>query len=204
MLEYKDLDERKKAFILELDDVIYPERDYLLQVYYLFANFIEFSEGAPSARDLVEFMKTAYDHHGDPGMFERVHDAFAVDKKYHENFERLYYTARLPLKLLMFDKILKLLQEIIVDRKQIFIVTNGPAAVQLNKITQTEWNGLEKYVHVYYAEETKPKPEPDVLTYILSRHNLQRKDILMIGASKVDEEFAAAAGTDYLHVSEFL
>ena len=39
MLKYKDLDDRIKAFVFELDDVIYPEKDYLLQVYYLFSNF---------------------------------------------------------------------------------------------------------------------------------------------------------------------
>jgi len=32
--------------------------------------------------------------------------------KYRENFDRLYYTARLPLKLLLFSNVLNLLQEI--------------------------------------------------------------------------------------------
>ena len=44
MFTYTDIDARKKAFVFELDNVLYPEKDYLLQVYYLFASFLEYSE----------------------------------------------------------------------------------------------------------------------------------------------------------------
>jgi FMN phosphatase YigB (HAD superfamily) len=203
MLTYEDIDSRKKAFVFELDNVLYPERDYLLQVYYLFSNFIEFTEGVPASSDLTDFFKTAYTHHGDESIFNRAQEAFGLDEKYRANFERLHYTARLPLKLLLFNNILKLLQDIIVDRKEIFIITNGRPEIQLNKIRQIEWNGLEKYLKVFYAAELKLKPEPDVLTYILKEHNLLRKDVIIIGASKIDEEFASSCGTDYHHVSEF-
>lgn len=204
MLSYEDIDVRKKAFVFELDDVLYPQRDYLLQLYYLFANFIEFTQGTPPSTDLTEFLKTAYTHHGDEGIFDRAQEAFGIDEQYRANFERLYYTARLPLKLLLFRNVLKLLQEIIIDRKQIFIVTNGKPEIQLNKIKQIEWNGLEKYLKVFYADEIKPKPDSEVLTYILKEHNLLRKDVVIIGASEADEEFAASSGTDYYNVDEFL
>lgn len=204
MLDYKDLNSRKKAFVFELDNVLYPQKDYLLQVYYLFANFIEFTEGTPPSADLTAFFKTAYNHHGEQNIFDRAQEAFGLDEKYRVNFERLHYTARLPLKLLLYNEVLKLLQEIIVDRKQIFLVTNGKPEIQLNKIRQIEWNGLEQYLKVYYAEEVKLKPEPDLLTYILNDHGLLRKDVVIIGATKLDEEFASACGIDYLNVDEFL
>ena len=204
MLKYKDIDPRKKAFVFELDNVIYPERDYLLQVYYLFSNFIEFTEGAPSSAGLTEFFKTAYHHHGSDHIFEKAKAAFGIDEKYRENFERLHFTAILPLKLLMYNEVLKLIQDIIIDRKQIFIITNGRPEIQLNKIRQLEWNGLEHYLKVFYAEEIKLKPEPDVLSYIVNNNNLLRKDVIIIGASVVDEEFAACCGTDYINVDEFL
>lgn len=204
MLRYKDLDPRKRAFVFELDDVLYPERDYLLQVYYLFSNFIEFTEGFPQATDLIEFFKKAYLHHGDSGIFDRAKEAFGISEKYRENFDRLYHTARLPLKLLLFSNMLTLLQEIVVDRKDIFIITNGKPEVQINKIMQTEWNGLEKYLKVYYAQEINPKPESDVLSYILKEHNLLRQDFLIIGATETDKEFAISSGVDYLNVNEFM
>ena len=204
MLEYKDIDPRKKAFVFELDNVLYPEQDYLLQIYYLFANFIEFSEGSPSSDELTNFMKNVYIHHGPENIFEKASETFAIETKYQANFERLHYTARLPLKLLMYNEMLRLLQEIIIDRKQIFIITNGRPEIQLNKIRQTEWNGLEQYLKVFYAEEIKSKPEPDVLTYILTDTNLVRKDIVIVGATQVDEDFAASCGVDYIDVKEFL
>lgn len=204
MLEYKNIDSRKKAFVFELDNVIYPESDYLLQVYYLFSNFIEFTEGLPSSMELTEFLKNVYQHHGDGLIFEKAQEAFGIEEKYHSNFNRLHCTAILPLKLLMYNEVLKLMQEIVIDRKQIFIITNGNPAIQLNKIRQMEWNGLEQYVKVFYAEEIKLKPEPDVLTYILNDNNLLRKEVIIIGASALDEEFAASCGADYMNVNEFL
>ena len=204
LLKYADIESKKKAFIFELDDVLFPEKDYLLQVYYLFSNFIEFTEGFPPAADMTDFMKNAYTHHGDQGIFDRVKEAFGIDEKYRENLERLYYTARLPLKLLLFDDVLKFLQDVVVDRKQIYIVTNGKPEVQINKIRQTEWNGLEQYLKVYYAQELRLKPEPDVLSYIMKENDLLRNEILIVGASETDNEFAVFCGVDFLHVSEIM
>ena len=59
-------------------------------------------------------------------------------------------------------------------------------------------------MRVSYAEEIKPKPEPDVLSYIFENNNLLRKDVIIIGASAVDEEFAACGGTDYININGFL
>ena len=204
MLKYKDLDKGIKAFVFELDDVIYPEKDYLLQVYYLFANFMEFAEGFPNSKNLTEFFKAAYLHHGGKDIFDRAKEAYGIDEKYRDNFDRLHHSAILPLKLLIYPKILELMQEIVVDRKQLFLITNGKPEVQLNKIRQIEWNGLEKYLRVFYASEIKPKPNPDVLSYIIDNYQLTTKDFMIIGTSEIDQEFAVSTGVDFLAVKEFL
>jgi FMN phosphatase YigB (HAD superfamily) len=134
MFTYNDIDPAKKGFILELDNVLYPERDYLLQVYYLFANFIEFTETVPTSKELIAFLKSAFENHGQESLFERASEMFGIDKKYQENFNKLHFTARLPLKLVLYSQMLALLQELVVDRKQIFLVTNGKPEIQLNKI----------------------------------------------------------------------
>src|SRR5690606_8319296 len=95
MLTYFDLEDDKKALVFELDDVLFPKKDYLLQVYYLFAHLLEYTEAAPPAADLTEFLKTAYEHHGEAGLFERAADAFAIDRKYKVQFEGMHTTARL-------------------------------------------------------------------------------------------------------------
>jgi len=203
MLTYADIDSSKKGFVFELDNVLYPEREYLLQVYYLFANFIEFTETVPSANELTWFLKSAYEHHGTQGLFERASQMFGIDEKYRDNFDKLHYTARLPLKLVLFPGMLSLLQEMVIDRKQIFLVTNGNPETQLNKIRQMEWNGLEQYLVVYFAEEMKAKPETDVLEFILGKHELLRKDLVIIGNSDTDQEFASGAGVDFVYSDDF-
>lgn len=203
MLNYKDLDKNKKAFIFGFDNVLYPEKDYLLQVYYLFSNFIEFSEAFPPASDLTDFFKNSYEHHGDDGIFDRVKQAFGIDEKYRENLVRLYSTARLPLKLLLYPNIHSLLKEIIADKKEIFILTNGIPEIQVNKIMQTDWNGLEKYLKVYYVKEIVPNLNSDALYYILEEHNLNREDILLIGNKESDNEFTLYPDVDYININQF-
>lgn len=204
MLTYKDIDPSKKAFIFGLDNVLYPEQDYLLQVYYLFANFIEFTEGFPSASDLTEFCKNAYLNHGDEGIFDRIKLAFGIDEKYRENLTRLYKTARLPLKLILYPNVRSLLQDITADRKTIIILTNGVPEIQINKIIQTEWNGLEKYLKVYYVQEIVPKLKFDPVTYILENEILQSQDLTFINCLESDKEFTQPTSIEYLNIKEFI
>jgi FMN phosphatase YigB (HAD superfamily) len=204
MLKYSDLDPKIKAYIFELDNVLFHERDYLLQVYYLFANFIEFTETIPTGKELTDFLKTAYEHHGSEDLFDKAKEAYNLDEKYRDNFNLLHFKARLPLKLLVYSQMMTLLQEMVVDRKQIFLITNGNSQIQLNKIKQTDWNGLEPYLQVYFADEFTPKPYTDVFDVLIDQHKLIRKEVAIVGASGVDEEFALSCGVDYIQVTSFL
>ena len=202
-MKYSDLDKRKKAFIFELDNVLYPEKDYLYQVYYLFAALMEYTEliDAGTATDL---MVNTYNTEGKDMVFDRLKDKMNVNEKYRDNFNQLLVTAKLPLKLLLYENMLNLLQEIVIDRKKLFIVTNGDPLQQLNKIKQMEWHGLENYLTAYFAEETAAKPEPYVIHILLKDHDLLRRDLLMIENSETDRLCADVCGIDYINVEEFL
>jgi len=202
-MNYRDIDGRKSAFIFELDNVLYPEKDYLYQVYYLFANLLEYTE-LVDAKQTTEIMVDAYTSVGKDAVFNQVAEAFPIAEKYRDKFENLLITAKLPLKLLLYQNVLTLMQEIVVDRKKLFIVTNGHISQQVNKIKQTEWHGLEKYLACYFAEETALKPEPDVLHLLMQDHNLQRRDIMMIENSEVDRLCAEAVGIDHINIDKFL
>lgn len=203
IFRYADLNPQKKAFVFELDNVLFPAQDYLFQVYYLFAAFVEHAEQWKS-REMVSCMVDAYQKNGEAAVFNAVKTAFSLEPKYQENFDRLLNTAHLPLKLLLYQQMLELLQQIVVDRKQVFILTNGNPQQQLNKIKQVDWNGLEPYLTCYFAEETKPKPEPDALHQILAKHQLQRRDLMMVGNDEADELCAQAAGVDYANLFDFI
>lgn len=202
-MNYKDIDKRKSAFILELDDVLYPRKDYYYQVYYLFANLLEYTE-LVDAKQTTDLMIDTYISEGDQFVFDRVAEKFTIAEKYRANFDNLLITAKLPLKLLLYQNMLTLLQEIVVDRKKLFIVSNGNVEQQVNKIKQIEWHGLEKYLVCYFAEETVAKPEPDVIHLLMQEHDLQRRDIVMIENSETDRLCAEAVGIDYINIEKFL
>ena len=202
-MNYKDIDSRKKAFIFELDNVLYPEKDYLYQVYYLFAGLLEYTE-LIDAKETTDLLVNTYVNEGKEFVFDRLKEKFNVDEKHRANLKHLLITAKLPLKLLLYQNMLTLLQEIVIDRKKIFIVTNGNPEQQLNKIKQTEWHGLEQYLTVYFTEESTPKPEPDIIDLLIKDHNLQRRDLVMIENTDIDRLCAEASGIDYINVDDFL
>lgn len=202
-MKYTDIDSRKQAFIFELDDVLYPEKDYLLQVYYLFAGLLEYTT-LIDAKQTTDLMVNTYITEGKEFVFDRLKEKLNIDEKYRSNLKHLMVTAKLPLKLLLYQNMLNLLQDIVVDRKKIFIVTNGDPAKQLNKIKQTEWHGLEQYLIVYFTDESKPKPDTDAIDMLIKDHNLQRRDIVMIENAEIDRLCAESSGIDYINVNEFL
>jgi len=200
-MTYSDIDKQKEAFIFELDNVIYPEKDYLFQVYYLFASAIEYTD-LIDAKTTTETMVAAYLEGAKDVVFDRVKEQMGIQEKYRQNFEHLLLTAKLPLKLLVYKKILDVLQDIVVDRKKIFIVTDGDPQQQLNKIRQTEWNGLEPYLKCYFTQENKSKA--DAIALLMNDHNISRPDVIMIGANDADVLCAEALGIDYKEVNAFL
>jgi FMN phosphatase YigB (HAD superfamily) len=202
-MKYTDIDPRKTAFIFELDNVLYPEKDYLFQVYYLFAGYLEYLD-LIDAKEATDLMVDTFNNEGKEAVFAAVQKKYKLNDNYHIHFNFLMDTANVPLKLLLYKNMLELMQDIVVDRKKLFIVTNGRPAQQLNKIKHTEWHGLEKFLVCYFADEVLPKPEPDIINKILADHNLQRRDIVMIGNTDDDLLCAEASSVDYVKVEQFL
>ncbi|WP_461452018.1 HAD family hydrolase [Mucilaginibacter sp.] len=202
-MKYTDIDTRKTAFIFELDNVLYPEKDYLFQVYYLFAGYLEYLD-LIDATEATNLMVETFNKQGKDAVFAAVQKKYGLNDNYHLHFNFLMDTANVPLKLLLYQNMLELMQDIVVDRKKLFIVTNGNPAQQLNKIKHTEWHGLEQFLICYFACEILPKPEPDIVNKILADHHLNRRDIFMVGNTDDDLMCAEASGVDYVNVAQFL
>jgi FMN phosphatase YigB (HAD superfamily) len=186
----------KQIVIFELDDVLFPEKDYLLQVYYLFTQFIEYTE-QKAAQPIIEFMRAEYENKRTEKLFEKTAIQFDIDAKYEYNFDLLHQNARLPLKLLLYKNMLEFMQELVVDRKQIFIVTAGNPEQQLNKIKQTEWNGLEQYLTVFFADELN-QAKGEIFQNILNDNNLSSNQALVVGANKFDEQESKLINLPYI------
>jgi len=192
----------KKALIFGLDDVLFPKKDYLLQVYYLFANLLEYTETVPPASELTEFLKTAYQQHGESGLFERAARAFGIDPKYRASFHRLHLDAKLPLKLWIHKPIKEILNQAQEEGKSVFLLVTDNPAMQLNKLRHMEWEGLDQVVKVYFAEEII-RQQQDPVRYLLAENGLQIAEVTYIHAA--DENVSAMpAELDCLDVERIL
>lgn len=89
------------------------------------------------------------------------------------------------------------MQALVVDRKKIVLVTAGNPEQQLNKIKQTEWNGLEQYLTVYFVEELG-QPKAEIFQNILSDNNLLASQALVVGANKFDEQQSKSINLQYI------
>ena len=198
MISFADIPSHKQAFIFGFDDVLIPKKDYDLQVYYLFANFIEYLEPLPSAKDVITFIKKRYEIHKNEHMFREMSVEFGIDSKYKESLNLLFKNAKLPLKLLLYKEVLELLQELTINRKQIFIFTSGDPTEQLNKIKQTEWHGLDKYLKLYFADEFESSEK--CLDHLINDNQLNKGEVLVLGLSSKDGDFSKHDGIDFKEI----
>lgn len=202
-MDFKKYLTDKKTYVFGLDDVVYPQKDYLLQVYYLFSEFLSYTEQLDASK-ILAFMKREYEHNGANEIFEKTAMEFSIDDKYKTNFELLHQNARLPLKLLLYKNILEFLQAIVLEKKDVFLLVDGDPLQQLNKIKQMEWHDIGQHLKVYFTAEFGPKPAKESVEFIMREHQLQKQDILLIGNDAVDESFAAKIGVDYLPLKKLM
>ncbi|MFD1768518.1 HAD family hydrolase [Sphingobacterium suaedae] len=156
MVPTKDIPFDRSVYLFEIDDVLYPKRDYLLQIYYLFSNFVEYTEGRALAKELLEFMRQTYEGIGEDVVLERAIQRFELPDAYRENFERLKVNAHLPLKLILDVQAKELLTTFFQHGKQVGILTAGNPVEQLNKLKHVDWEELSTYLpqlKVFFIDE---------------------------------------------------
>jgi hypothetical protein len=191
------------SFIFQFDNVLYPEKDYLLQVYYLFAQFIEYAEQIDATK-ILDHMKVVFDNEGPDSVFDSTILQFGLEEKYRTNFDLLMQNAKLPLKLLLYNHMLRFLTTIAQSGKQIFLLAEGDPVVALNKIRQTEWNGLETGLIVYFADEFSEQSTERIISTILDKHSINTLDALFVGNSSQTILISPSSGINYLDAAKLL
>src|SRR5690606_42062687 len=84
MIDFSNIPLDKKIYLFEIDDVLFPKKDYLLQIYYLFSQFAEFTEGRPIATELVNYMRDYYLENGEDHLFQQTAKKFNFRKRSEE------------------------------------------------------------------------------------------------------------------------
>ncbi|MET4082539.1 FMN phosphatase YigB (HAD superfamily) [Pedobacter sp. UYP30] len=202
MMDITSLLTDKKAIIVELDDVLFPKKDYDLQIYYLFAQFLEMA-GEHSAGEIVEFIKEQDNWDDENSIFDRLAQKFDFVKKYKANFDRLYKTARLPLKLFLYQKMCDFLSLAVERGIPIFLVTDGDPETQLNKIKQINWLGLEKNVRIFFADGLE-QPIYKVLANLLEDNNLLASEALSVSKNKLVYSRSNSLNLTYVSITEII
>lgn len=181
-MRFQDISLDKSLYLFELDNILFAKRDYLLQVYYLFGSFYEFSEGSVKANDIAEFMKKIYEHHGEDSVFAATKLMFSIDDKYEDNFNRLQANAQLPLKLMLFPEAEELLANLLNQGKQVAILTKGNPVEQLNKLKFMDWgsiHNIKNNLKVYFIDELEFKSFVPI-DYIAEAYSLNSEDVLFV------------------------
>ena len=137
-------------------------------------------------------------------MFEKLIDKFGLPVSYKQEALSILRNARMTEKLVCYSEIKECMEWLVIRKKQIFIVTNGNVIQQKNKIRNIEFGSLLDNLKVIYADEIKPKPDPEVFFYLQEKFLVRKESIVMIGDSATDESFAAAAGIDFIHVKNII
>jgi hypothetical protein len=163
--------------------VLFTKRDFLLQVYYLFSNFVEFTNYEPNAQNLLNAFKRVYEDQGEDDVFQQVAQTYPQILDFKENFDRLHHQAQLPLKLLLFPHIAQIIQQMQLENKEVCILVAGDPMMQLNKIKQIDWGSVKPTMKLYFEDELRFKKfEP--LAYILEDLKMEAKDVAYIGHSQ--------------------
>ena len=176
---------KKSVYVFEIDDVLYPNRDYILQVYYLFSNFVEYTEGRPIAKEVLDYMKNAFEAVGDEDVVAKTVAQFNLNTGYMENFERLKANAHLPLKLFLKDEIKTLLLSLFESGKNVGILTDGNPVEQLNKLKHIDWQEISDFLpslKVFFIQELKFR-NIDPIDFLAKEYGVTVDDITIIASN---------------------
>ncbi|QBQ42413.1 hypothetical protein [Sphingobacterium psychroaquaticum] len=170
----------KVLYLFEVDDILFPKRDYLLQVYYLFANFVEFTEGQAIAKEVVDFMKARYEEEGEAAVLPKTRAHFNLGESYVGNFERLKANAQLPLRLYIPEDSKEMFRTLLEAGKNIALLTRGNPVEQLNKLKHIDWQELDQLrgqLKIYFTDELLFRGiEP--IAYIAEEYGIRAEDVL--------------------------
>jgi HAD superfamily hydrolase (TIGR01549 family) len=210
------------VILFDLDDTLYPEIDYLKAAFKAISKELE-HKYALNAIEIEAFLINNFIKNGRKNLFNKCFN-YALNQlnnenliKKHENTEGLLSenifintclnilrTVKITEKISLFPYVYDLMPQLLTEKKQIFVLTNGHVGQQKNKINSLIWNNLAASITFVFANEFAPKPSTEVFNNFLKpTFQLKNKTILFIGDAETDVQFSQNIGIDFLHVDFF-
>jgi phosphoglycolate phosphatase-like HAD superfamily hydrolase len=207
--------EKYDVIFFDLDDTLYPEIEYLQAAFGAIGQFFE-KKHALNARQMESFLTTTFKEDGRQNLFNQCFNHFKeeINAKNLENTEGglsekifinmcldILRTVKIPEKIALFPYVYPLIPQLLKEKKQIFVLTNGNVSQQKNKINSINWASFADSITFVFANEFAPKPSAKVFTDFLEPHfKLRNRTMLFIGDAQTDEQFCQNIGIDFLHV----
>jgi FMN phosphatase YigB (HAD superfamily) len=183
-------------FIFDLDDTLYPEKDYLFKAYdqigFVLSRNLNLDSFAISA-----FLKNTFLLEGREKLFDKFLKKYEKDPKYLSVMIETLRQTVIPEKINLYPMMYELLSEIIKLNKKVFVLTNGNPGQQRNKVKSINWFNLDSAIKFIYANEYEPKPSSFSVKMILSLEKVEISKVIFIGNSENDRLCASSAGIDY-------
>ena len=192
-----------KRVLIDLDNTIIEENDYLFDAYCSIARYLS-DIYDKDQNELFNFLIRTFEKEGRINLFDKLERKFNLVNMDLEKVLYLLRNVKLNHPLSVRDKVVNLLRLLKHLGIPFTIVTNGNVVQQKNKIAQTDFMDLEYDFDIIYANETSPKPAKDSFIAYCNRQNIviNGNDLLMIGDSVVDSMFAQNLGCNFLNVNE--
>lgn len=187
---------RYRFFLLDLDNTLYAEEDYLFPAYKSIARHLA-EKQSQSADAMQGFLINTFKTRGRSLLFDALCDEFDIPAELISDMLLILRTNKPERKISLYPEMQRLLSALHENRKQVFVVTNGNPRQQKNKVRCIEWNEMDADMDFVYAAEQQPKPHRACFDYLKCNCHLTESDSVMLGDSQTDEEFARNCGIDY-------
>lgn len=187
------------CFLLDFDGTLYNETDYLFPAYQKIAAQLA-DKYSVDEKTIADYLQSNFSTNGRANLFNELCRHFQIPESDIPALLEILRTNRTAAPIPLFKKMHWLIGELIKAGKLVFVVTNGNAVQQKNKVSMVSWQGLDKQLTFVYATEHKPKPDTAAFDFIRKHYTVSPDKTVMIGDTTTDEEFAANAGIAFIHV----
>lgn len=189
-------------FIFDLDNTLYNEEDYLFQAYGAIAEKFTVILPIYSRDELFTIIMDIYREQGWDKLFDKFLEVIGLDKNYIQDCLKILRTFNPEKPLIIYDKARQVLGELKKRNEKVFILTNGNADQQKNKILHIRWEGLDENIGFVCANDFEPKPSPAGVNYILEKTGIKKDKTIFIGDSETDRLCAQNSGVTFFNAGD--
>lgn len=191
-------------YIMDLDNTLIMEEDYLFQGYQVIASFLQKKRPVLISSQIYSKLIETFRREGRSLLFNRIIEEIGADPDLVNECVSILRTYTPPVKIELIPPMKEFLELLNHNKKPVYILTNGNKIQQQNKLENINWNGIEIKPKVVFANDYSPKPSPEGINHIVTLTNVDRNNVVMIGDSDSDRECALSAGINFIIVSELI